>query len=130
MQLQTSALLKIKDLIEAILGKMNEISKPSRNFFGSVLDSWFVIPGRYTFSTLSRYGRYCDKSLRLQFDRGFDFVRYNRLLIRSKCGKELIAAFDPSFVPLLEAGLHVITKMRPDANLRYLYTGGKKKGRG
>lgn len=28
------------------------------------------------------------------------------------------------------AGLHVITKMRPDANLQYLYTGPQRKGRG
>lgn len=32
--------------------------------------------------------------------------------------------------PLVETGLHVIIKMRPDANLRYLYDGPKKKGRG
>lgn len=32
--------------------------------------------------------------------------------------------------PLLKAGLHIITKMRPDANLQYLYKGPQKKGRG
>ncbi|MEO5995811.1 MAG: hypothetical protein ABIN89_03745 [Chitinophagaceae bacterium] len=31
-------------------------------------------------------------------------------------------------VPLLEEGLHVITKMRPDAILRYPYSGPKKTG--
>lgn len=36
-----------------------------------------------------------------------------------------------SFIePLRKAGLHIITKMRPDANLRYLYTGKQKAGRG
>ena len=33
-------------------------------------------------------------------------------------------------VPLLEQGLHVITRMRPDANLRYPYNGARKSGRG
>lgn len=33
-------------------------------------------------------------------------------------------------VPMLIEGLHVITRMRPDANLRYLYNGTKKSGRG
>lgn len=36
-----------------------------------------------------------------------------------------------SFIePLRKAGLQIITKMRPDANLRYLYTGKQKAGRG
>ena len=36
-----------------------------------------------------------------------------------------------SFIePLLELKLHVITRMRPDANLSYLYTGAQKTGRG
>lgn len=32
--------------------------------------------------------------------------------------------------PLVKKGLHIITKMRRDANLRYLYQGPKKKGKG
>jgi hypothetical protein len=32
--------------------------------------------------------------------------------------------------PLVQAGMHVITKMRSDANLQYLYQGLQKKGRG
>lgn len=32
--------------------------------------------------------------------------------------------------PLVKQGLHIITKMRPDANLRYLYNGPKAKGKG
>ena len=32
--------------------------------------------------------------------------------------------------PLLKEGLHIITKMRPDADLRYTYNGPKQKGRG
>lgn len=36
-----------------------------------------------------------------------------------------------SFIdPLLKSGLHIITRMRPDANLSYLYTGAQKTGRG
>lgn len=32
--------------------------------------------------------------------------------------------------PLAAKGLHIITKMRQDANLRYLYAGGQQKGKG
>ncbi|MFY7937669.1 MAG: transposase [Flavobacterium sp.] len=33
-------------------------------------------------------------------------------------------------LPLVNQGIHVITKMRPDANLKYLFRGKQKKGRG
>ncbi len=33
-------------------------------------------------------------------------------------------------VPMVEAGLHVITKMRKDANLKYLYKGKQREGKG
>jgi len=32
--------------------------------------------------------------------------------------------------PLVKEGLHIITKMRPDADLRYIYNGARQKGRG
>ena len=175
---------------------------------------------------LGRIGGYCEKSIRLHFEKLFDFVSFNAALIKKSCGKDLIAAFDPSYipksgkqtpglgrwwsgkdqctlkgleisclsivdaaagtamsletvqtpskevlqarkqnlvthyvsvikkqmpalktmvkylvadgyfmkhdfiVPLLEEGIHVITKMRPDANLRYTYNGPKQSGRG
>lgn len=175
---------------------------------------------------LGRIGGYSEKSIRLHFEKPFDFVSFNVSVIKKSCGKELIAAFDPSYIPksgkqtpglgrwwsgkdqctlkgleisslaivdvaagtamsleavqtpskdvlrakkqnlvghyvsiikkqlptlkpmvkylaadgyfmkhdfiapLLQEGLHVITKMRPDANLRYPYSGIRKSGRG
>lgn len=222
----SNAFDKISDLVNASLQKLSDISKPRFKFFSTVFELWLALPVRYTILNLARIGGYCEKSLRLHFEKFFDFVSFNTVLIKKSCGKQLIAAFDPSYIPksgkhtpglgrwwsgkdqctlkgleisclsivdtvagtamsleavqtpskevlqakkqnlvshyvsiitkqmptlktmvkylsadgyfmkhdfiapLLKEGLHVITKMRPDANLRYPYNGTKKTGRG
>ena len=222
----SNAFNKISDLVNASLQKLSNISKPRFKFFSTVFELWLALPVRYTMLNLGRIGSYSEKSIRLHFEKLFDFVSFNSALIKKSCGKELIAAFDPSYipksgkrtyglgrwwsgkdqctlkgleisclsivdvaagtamsleavqtpskeilqakkqnlvshyvsiikkqvpvlkpmvkylaadgyfmkhdfiVPLLAEGLHVITKMRPDANLRYPYSGAKKSGRG
>ncbi len=222
----SNAFNKIGDLVSASLQKLSNISKPRLKFFSTIFELWLALPVRYTMVNLGRMGCYSEKSIRLHFEKFFDFVCFNRELIKKRCGKELIAAFDPSYIPksgkqtpglgrwwsgkdqctlkgleisclsiidvtagtamsleavqtpskevlqakkqnlvshyvsiikkqmnvlkpmvkyltadgyfmkhdfiipLLKEGLHVITKMRPDANLRYPYNGAKKPGRG
>ena len=222
----SNAFNKISDLVSASLQKIENISKPQSKFFSTFFELWLGLPVRYTILNLERIGAYCEKSIRLHFEKFFDFVCFNTALIDKSCGKELIAAFDPSYIPksgkqtpglgrwwsgkaqctlkgleisclsiidvaagtalsleavqtpskeilqsknqnlvshyvsiikkqmpvlrtrikyltadgyfmkhdfiapLLKEGLHIITKMRPDANLRYPYSGIKKNGRG
>jgi Transposase DDE domain len=222
----SNAFDKISDLVNASLQKLSDISKPRFKFFSTVFELWLALPVRYTMLNLARLGSYSEKSIRLHFEKLFDFVSFNSTLIKTSCGKQLIAVFDPSYipksgkqtpglgrwwsgkdqctlkgleisclsivdtsagtamsleavqtpskevllakkqnlvshyvsiitkqmptlkpmvkylaadgyfmkhdfiVPLLREGLHVITKMRPDANLRYPYNGAKKSGRG
>jgi hypothetical protein len=222
----SNAFKKISDLVGASLQKIENISKPRFKFFSVLFELWLGLPVRYTILNLGRIGVYCEKSIRLHFEKFFDFVCFNAALIDKSCGKELIAAFDPSYIPksgkqtpglgrwwsgkaqctlkgleisclsiidvaagtamsleavqtpskeilqtknqnlishyvsiikkqmpvlrtrikyltadgyfmkhdfiapLLKEGLHVITKMRPDANLRYPYSGTKKNVRG
>lgn len=223
---KSNAFNKIGDLVSASLQKLSDISKPRFKFFSTVFELWLALPVRYTILNLARMGGYSEKSFRLHFEKFFDFVSFNAGLIKKSCGKELIAAFDPSYIPksgkqtyglgrwwsgkdqrtlkgleisclsivdtaaatamsleavqtpskevlqsrkqnlvshyvsiitkqmptlksmvkylaadgyfmkhdfiapLLKEGLHVITKMRPDANLRYPYNGARKSGRG
>lgn len=65
----------------------------------AVFELWLSLPVRYTMLNLSRFGPYCDKSIRLHLEEPFDFVCFNTHLVEQKCGKELIAAFDPTFIP-------------------------------
>jgi len=48
---------------------------------------------------LSGTGGYSEKSIRLNFEKLFDFVCLNTALIKKSCIEELIAAFDPSCIP-------------------------------
>lgn len=217
---------KIRGLVDASLQKLDNISKPQFKFLLTVFELWLGLPVRYTMLNLSRFGRYSEKSIRLHFEKFFDFVSFNTLLIKKSCSKDMIVAFDPTFItksgkktpglarwwsgthqralkgleigclsivdvqaetamsletvqtpakamleasddnlishyvsvikkrmavlkvmtkylvadgyfmkrnfiaPLLAEGLHVITKMRLDANLSYLYNGPKRTGKG
>jgi hypothetical protein len=222
----SNAFDKIRNLVNANLQKQLNLSKPRFDFLSTIFEQWFALPVRYTMLNLSRFGTYSEKTIRLQFEKLFDFVSFNKGVIKDNCGKELIAAFDPSFIPksgkktpglgtywsgkdqcalkgleisvlaivdvvagtamslaavqtpskevleelkqnlvthyvsiieqqmsilkdlvkylvgdgyfmkkefilpIIKTGLHVITKMRPDANLRYLNTETKKKRKG
>ena len=222
----SNAFNKIHRLVNASLLNIKNISKPRLKFLSTIFEEWLALPVRYTMLNLGRFGNYSEKSVRLHFEKLFDFVAFNRNIIESSCGKKLIAAFDPSYIPksgkntpglgrfwsgkdqcslkgleisclsivdieaetamsleivqtpskdileakkqnlvghyvgiieknlstlkalvshlvadgyfmkyefiipVLKQGLHVITKMRSDANLRYIYSGPKKKGRG
>lgn len=86
-------------LIQSILDKMANLGKPQFKFMSWIYVVWLGLPTRHTFSNLERFGPYCDKTIRLQFERDFSFVDFNQSLIESQCGPERVAAFDPSFVP-------------------------------
>jgi len=95
---------KIKDLVSANLRQMKGINKARHTFFASLVETWLALPVRYTLLNLGRFGAYCEKSMRLHFQKAFDFASFNSSVIKSSCGKSLIAAFDPSYVP--KSGKH------------------------
>ncbi len=90
---------KSKTLVTAILGKMSGISKPRQKFITSIVILYLSLRGRYTFKGFERYGEYCEKSYRLQFEKPFDFLEFNNILILENLSRELILAFDPSYLP-------------------------------
>ena len=55
--------------------------------------------GRYNFLNMARYGQYGEQTYRNQFQKPFDFKRFNKELIKQKCSRHLINAFDPSYIP-------------------------------
>ena len=55
--------------------------------------------GRYNFLNMARYGEYNEQTYRNQFDKKFDFIGFNTDLIKSHCSRQLINAFDPSYIP-------------------------------
>jgi len=70
----SNAFNKISGLVSASLQKLENISKPRFKFFSTLFDLWLGLPVRYTMLNLSRIGGYCEKSIRLHFEKAFDFV--------------------------------------------------------
>jgi hypothetical protein len=99
-----NAFRKVKHLVSAILNELPIITKPQYKFMISLFEVWLCLPVRYTISNLSRFGDYCEKSIRLQMEKEFDFGGFNSSLIKNNCGKHLIAAYDPTYLP--KAGKH------------------------
>jgi hypothetical protein len=62
------------------------------------------IRGRYNFLSMARYGTYSEQSYRNNFEKEFDFMRFNLDLIARSCSSHRIIAFDPSYIP--KSGKH------------------------
>lgn len=90
---------KSRALAETILDKIGVTSKPGRKFFISILHLFLALRGRFTFKGMERYGSYSEKSYRLQFEKGFDFLQFNVELSKQHLSGHCILAFDPSYLP-------------------------------
>lgn len=94
-----NAFNKIGFLVKTSLQKINGLTKPHIKFMNAIFELWLILPVRYTMLNLSRFGCYSDKSIRLHFEQHFDFAAFNMNVIEKSCGKHLVAAFDPSYIP-------------------------------
>src|SRR5947209_4671017 len=69
-----TALHKALDLVGTTIQKVTKITKPQFKFFVWLLERWWMLPVRYNFLTLSRYGGYSDRTIREQFAKPLPFV--------------------------------------------------------
>ncbi len=90
--------MNIEILIEQILRKMSRIGKIQAKFFINLAMQWLRQRGRYCFDNLVRQGFMNAMSYRLNFDKGFNFKEFNRILIELHASSERIICFDPSFI--------------------------------
>lgn len=90
--------MNIEILIEQILRKMSKIGKVQQRFFINLTKQWLRQRGRYCFDNLVRQGFMNAMSYRLNFDKGFNFKEFNRVLIELYASPERIICFDPSFI--------------------------------
>ncbi len=97
--IQQSASQKSKALIEAILAKKPDLGKVQKTFICSILLLFLSLRGRYNFLGMARYGNYSEKTYRKHFEQPFDFLWFNKTLCTKSCSKDLVIAFDPSYLP-------------------------------
>lgn len=50
------------------------------------------------FLQLERFGKFGEQTFRNQFEEKFDFLEFNKILVKEHCGKDLAIAFDPSYI--------------------------------
>lgn len=90
---------KAESLINAIIAKIDKTTKPRQKFILHILILYMGLRGKYNFINMSRYGLYTEQTYRNQMNKPFDWGAFNVNLIQQSCSKELILAFDPSYLP-------------------------------
>ena len=88
----------VKTLTVDILSNFDELNKWQRNFIIIVMQLFLRLPNRYTFLEMGKYSILNESTFRLNFQKPFDFMKFNILLIKKVCSKELINVFDPIFM--------------------------------
>ncbi len=69
-----------------------------RRFVVESLMLFLTIRGRINFLQLERYGKYDECTYRAGFEKAFDFLKFNSILVNQCCWDEVILGFDPSFL--------------------------------
>ncbi len=69
--------MESKTLVSAILGKMSNASKWQRQFIVHLIPLFMSIKGRINFRQLSGYGCFSDTTYRNNFEKSFDFGKFN-----------------------------------------------------
>jgi hypothetical protein len=93
---------------------MNKLKGTHARAVSEILLLCLSLRGRMNFSQLGRQGEMCEKSYRLYFEKDFDWLEFNSLLVDQVCSAKKIIGFDPSYIP--KSGKHT-----PD--LGYFYSG-------
>lgn len=101
-------------LITTIIQKMTNLKASRIKTVTEILMLFLCLRGRVNFSQMGRQGQMCEKSYRLHFEKEFDWLSFNKILVEDFCSNEVILGFDPSYIP--KSGKHT-----PD--LGYYYSG-------
>ena len=89
-----------KALTDAIVAKATDLSKCHRQFLSYVLMLFLSVRHRINFSQLARHSeQYCDRSMRLHFERHVDFAAINLELIRQHGSGHFLLTLDPTYLP-------------------------------
>ena len=94
-----TALSKAIVLVGTTIQQLSLLTKPQLKFFVWLIKRWWMLPVRYNFLSLSRYGGYSDRAIREQFAKPLPFMELFDALYHPLQQKECILAFDPTFVP-------------------------------
>lgn len=88
------------EIISKIVDQMAVVCKPQKTFICLLMKYILAAHGKLNFRNLSRYGHTSEKTISRNFEKAFDSVAFNLLLIEQYVPQKarLIAGFDPSFI--------------------------------
>ncbi|HHH53891.1 MAG TPA: hypothetical protein ENK91_09550 [Bacteroidetes bacterium] len=110
----TDAFTRGQYLIDTILLKMGQIKKWQGEFVSKIILLSLSMGGRFNFMQMGREGDYNEQTYRNNFEKPFDFLKFNTELVKHHTSKHVILVFDPSYIT--KSG-----KQTP--NLGYFYSG-------
>ena len=88
-----TALSKAIVLVGTTIQQLSLLTKPQLKFFVWLIKRWWMLPVRYNFQTLSRYGGYSDRTIREQFAKPLPFVELFDALYRPPAAKGMHPCF-------------------------------------
>ena len=85
-------------LCEQCFSSLSPVNKWRKDFIKDVLWLFLSITSRINFMQLERYGKHCESRYRQQFEKEFEFFKFNASMISQHCGRRQAIAFDPSYI--------------------------------
>ncbi len=77
---------------------MKNLNVKRINFMMHIFSLFLSIKGKLNFMQFERFGMFDEQTFRNQFEENFDFLAFNKILVKAHCGKDLALAFDPSYI--------------------------------
>ena len=91
-------LSQFKYQLKNVLNKMVWLNKCRKDFFISTMSLFLSIKGRINFLQLERFSDIDEQSFRNQFEKPFDFLKFNKELVLEHGSGHFTIAFDPSYI--------------------------------
>lgn len=94
------AMDSVKTIIQSLLACCENLRQPQQKFLVTLFSTLVISCGRATFTNLSRYSHLSERTYRRQYQRSFNFIKFNQQLIEGaiKPESEVILAVDCSFI--------------------------------
>jgi hypothetical protein len=99
----------VKTIIQSLLTSVGDLAQPQQKFLLTLFSTLLIscpkgyrfAYGRATFTNLGRYSNLSERTYRRQYQRSFNFMKFNQQLIEGaiKPESEVILAVDCSFIP-------------------------------
>lgn len=103
--------MKIIEIFDTIIGKMQGISYPFAKFLKEILLVFLFAKGKHTFTNLARYSSYEEKTFRRNYEKRLDLSQFTQVLLENYGQDEkFIACSDASFIPKSGKETHGLAK--------------------